>query len=256
MESPAALVTGGSRGIGKETAIKLAEHGYDVAITCREKAKRAKETAAVVRNIGQRAAIYCGDMTDPNARLAIANQLYDWTDNLQAVVLNASGGLESERLKEDPNYAMRINHDAQIGMLDAMSPIMKRGSTLAFITSNWAHFYGQMDPMPGYEPIARSKHAGELAIRSCKHLAEAGIRLVVVSTCLIKDSITPRMLARQYKGYESESNDPNLCYVSSNEFSDGIVEAITDESIKSGETIVVGPFPVLNEKPHLSAAKR
>ncbi len=50
-----ALITGGSRGIGAATALGLAEHGYDVVITYRNKAARAHEVvAAVTRRVLQR----------------------------------------------------------------------------------------------------------------------------------------------------------------------------------------------------------
>ena len=43
-----ALITGGSRGIGAETALALADNGYDVALTYRNKAARAQDVVAAV----------------------------------------------------------------------------------------------------------------------------------------------------------------------------------------------------------------
>ena len=52
---PVALVTGASRGIGAATALALAEHGYDVVITYRNKAARANEVASEITRRGVRA---------------------------------------------------------------------------------------------------------------------------------------------------------------------------------------------------------
>jgi len=50
-----ALVTGGSRGIGAATALALAERGYDVALTYRNKAARANEVTSEITKRSQQA---------------------------------------------------------------------------------------------------------------------------------------------------------------------------------------------------------
>lgn len=53
--SPVALITGGSRGIGREVALILADAGYDIVFTYRNKATRAAEVAAAITQRGQKA---------------------------------------------------------------------------------------------------------------------------------------------------------------------------------------------------------
>ena len=50
------LITGSSRGIGKETALYLAQNGYDIVLHCNNNIKNAEETAALIEEYGQ---YYC-----------------------------------------------------------------------------------------------------------------------------------------------------------------------------------------------------
>ena len=61
-----ALVTGGSRGIGRATALGLAEAGADVGITYRSRAADADAVAARIRALGRRAVVFGGDLADPS----------------------------------------------------------------------------------------------------------------------------------------------------------------------------------------------
>ena len=60
-----ALVTGGSRGIGRAAAVLLARAGADVAVTYHTRADDARETVAAVRALGRRSFAAGGDLADP-----------------------------------------------------------------------------------------------------------------------------------------------------------------------------------------------
>jgi 3-oxoacyl-[acyl-carrier protein] reductase len=62
-----ALVTGAARGIGKAIALALAEHGADVAVNYRERARDAEAAAAAARNLGRRAVVVGADVSDSTA---------------------------------------------------------------------------------------------------------------------------------------------------------------------------------------------
>src|SRR5712671_4171374 len=93
---PVALVTGGSRGVGAATAGALADRGYDICLTYRNKAARAGEVADSVRRRGGRALPVSCDMTREEDRQRLLAELTSWTARLDVLVLNASGGLERE----------------------------------------------------------------------------------------------------------------------------------------------------------------
>lgn len=235
-----ALITGGSRGIGAATALALAERGFDVALTYRNKAARAEEVAAAIRAIGREALPVAADMTDAAAVAALINQVRDWRGRLDLLVLNASGGLERDLVAADPHYPLRINRDAQLATVDAALPLLGASGTIAFITSHWAHRYGQVRQLPAYEPVAMSKHAGEVALRERQAaLAAQGIRLIVITGDLIEGTITPKLLARAAERSNQPSDAPEDL-PTAEEMGEAIAAAATDPTLPSGHTVVVG----------------
>ena len=89
-----ALITGGSRGVGAETALALADRGYDIALTYRNKAARARNVIAAVTQRKVRGLALACDMTHSGEITSLFQCLKQWTDHVDVVVLNASGGLE------------------------------------------------------------------------------------------------------------------------------------------------------------------
>src|SRR5262249_10192723 len=65
--SPAALVTGGSRGIGAATVVALARRGLDVAFTYRSRKRRADQVVAEASTSGRRVLAIASDMTERDA---------------------------------------------------------------------------------------------------------------------------------------------------------------------------------------------
>ena len=233
-----AVITGGSRGIGAATARELAGRGFDVAFTYRNKAARADEVATDVMRAGGAAIAVQADITDVAALRSLAEAVRGWRERLDLLVLNASGGLERDLLAADPDYPMRINRDAQAATLDALLPLLSRAATVIFVTSHWAHLYGAVPQLPDYEPVARSKHAGEQLLRArIDELAARGVRLVVVTGDLVEGTITARLLERRSHGLHEARADGS---VTPEEFARAIADAALDPAIASGATIVVG----------------
>jgi NAD(P)-dependent dehydrogenase (short-subunit alcohol dehydrogenase family) len=235
---PVAVITGGSRGIGAATARELAGRGFDVAFTYRNKGARADEVAAEVERAGGSALALQADITDPAALRGFDEALRAWRPRLQLLVLNASGGLERDLVAADPKYPMRINCDAQVATLDALLPALGRGATVIHVTSHWAHLYGSVPQLPDYEPVARSKHAGEQALRArIADLAARGIRLLVVTGDLVEGTITARLLERRSRGLQEARAEES---VTPEEFARVIADSALDPSLASGATAVVG----------------
>jgi enoyl-[acyl-carrier protein] reductase III len=87
-----ALVTGGSRGIGRACALSLARGGCDVAITYVENEDAAKATAQEIEALGRRAVVLQGDVGDAEANAAVVDQAVAELGALRYLVCNAANG--------------------------------------------------------------------------------------------------------------------------------------------------------------------
>jgi NAD(P)-dependent dehydrogenase (short-subunit alcohol dehydrogenase family) len=238
---PVALVTGGSRGIGAGTVLALADKGYDVAFTYRNKTARAEEVAAQAEARGVRALPVGSDITRPEQVDALFAQLKEWAGRLDAVILNASGGLERDLVAADPAYPMRINRDAQALVVDGALPLLRPGGVIVFVTSHWAHLYGQVEQLPAYATVAASKHAGEQALRA-RHddFAARGVRLAVVTGDLVEGTITPKLLERVTPGLAAERRAGAGRLPTVEDTAAAIVAVVSDVTLPDGHVVVVG----------------
>jgi NAD(P)-dependent dehydrogenase (short-subunit alcohol dehydrogenase family) len=221
-----ALVTGSSRGIGADTANMLASAGARVAINYRNKEARALKVVAAIEADGGEAIALGGDLTDPASVSAMFDTVREQWGGLDLLVLNASGGMESGM---GADYAMQLNRDAQVNVLNAALPLMASGSRVIFVTSHQAHFVDTAETMPEYLPVALSKRAGEDALRSrVDELDEKGIGFVVVSGDMIEGTITATLLERANPGaIESRREEAGRLYTV-NEFAGEVAQAAVD----------------------------
>ncbi|SJM52764.1 SDR family oxidoreductase [Gulosibacter sp. 10] len=192
------LVTGSSRGVGADTARFFAEAGASVVINYRNKEARAKKLVDAINAAGGTAIAIGADLTDEASVQTMIDTVEREFGGLDILVLNASGGMESN-LGED--YALRLNRDAQVGMLQAARRVLAEDARVVFVTSHQAHFIETTPTMPEYEPVARSKKAGEQALLALVPELEAeGISFVVVSADMIEGTITATLLNRLNPG--------------------------------------------------------
>lgn len=204
----------------------------------RNKSTRAKNVAQEVADAGQRALLVQADITAQGDIKRMMSEIEEAFARLDLLVLNASGGLEKDK---PVDYAMQLNCDAQLELVDAALPLMPPNGRIVFVTSHWAHFYGQKPVYPGYESVAASKREGEDALRArIPDLEGHGIRLIVVSGNLIEGTITPRLLARASPGLIEKRRGQAGHLPSVEEFAAAIVRSALDESLTSGATVFVG----------------
>lgn len=237
-----ALVTGSSRGIGADTAGYLAAAGARVVINYRNKEARALKVVAGIEADGGEAIAIGADLTDPASLSLLVDTIRERWGGLDLLVLNASGGMESG-MAED--YAMVLNRDAQVAVLDAALPLLSQHdgderSRVVFVTSHQAHFIHTTPTMPEYEPVAKSKRAGEDALRArIPELDAAGIDFVVVSGDMIEGTITATLLERANPGAIQERRESAGKLYDVSEFAAEVAGAAVDP-VPEGNTRYVG----------------
>lgn len=232
-----ALVTGSSRGIGADTVRYFAEAGADVVINYRQKAPRAEKLAAELTDLDVRVLVQGADLTDPDSVAEMMGAVQQEFGGLDILVLNASGGMEGGM---EEGYALKLNRDAQLQVLDAALPLMSEGARVVFVTSHQAHFINTVPTMPEYEPVARSKRAGEDALRSrIGELEGRGIGLTVVSGDMIEGTVTATLLNRMNPGaIEARREEAGRLY-NVQEFAAEVAHAAVDP-VPADNTRLVG----------------
>lgn len=238
LKGTGAIVTGSSRGIGAATAKLLADRGAGVVINYRAKAPRAKKVVKGIESDGGSAVAVQADLTESEGAQALVNAAVENFGSLDLLVLNASGGMESDRGED---YALKLNRDAQVTMVKAALDIMSTGGQIVFVTSHQAHFINQTATMDAYEPVARSKRAGEDALRDLvPKLDEKGIKLTVVSGDMIEGTITATLLDRAEPGaIEARRESAGRLY-SVEEFAAEIVQLVGRSDLGQAHTELVG----------------
>jgi len=232
-----ALVTGSSRGIGADTVRYFAEAGANVVVNYRNKAPRAERLAGQLRELGVEVLVVGADLTAPESVGAMFDEVRRAFGSLDILVLNASGGMEAG-MAED--YALLLNRDAQVGVLDAALPLLSDDARVVFVTSHQAHFIRTTPTMPEYEPVALSKRAGEDALRArIPELTEKGVGFVVVSGDMIEGTITATLLERANPGAIAARREGAGRLYNVSEFAAEVAKAAIDP-IPDGNTRLVG----------------
>src|SRR5215213_922326 len=96
-----AIVTGSDSGIGKATAVALAEQGCDVGITWHRDRAGAESTAGEVRALGRRAEVRQLDLTRLPEAADVVDELAEALGGVDVLVNNSGTGHDSPLLETD-----------------------------------------------------------------------------------------------------------------------------------------------------------
>lgn len=181
-----ALVTGGSRGLGKEMALALAKNGVDVVLTYHSK---EQEAAAVVKDIhalGARAAALQLDSSDTKGFIAFFDRLrttlqeHFGATRFDHLVNNAGVGIFvpfAETTEEQFDALVNIHLKGVFFLTQQALPFLNDGGSIVNVATGLTRF-----SYPGYAAYASMKGGVEVLTRYlAKELGARGIRVNAIA---------------------------------------------------------------------------
>ena len=180
LKGKVALVTGGSRGIGKAIALELARRGADIAFNYMRRHEASAQTEREIQDLGVRCLrvlAYLGDAEKIRQMFAAVEQEFP---RLDILVNNAASGVQRPAAElEEKHWDWTMNINARAPWLCAIeaSRLMTDGGHVVNITS-----LGSQRVLPNYFSVGTSKAALEAITRYLAvELAPKGISVNAVS---------------------------------------------------------------------------
>lgn len=181
-----ALVTGGSRGLGKNMALQLAQKGIDVVITYHSQKTEAEKVVNEIESIGRKAYALQLDVADSNGFDHFVTQFKSvlqskfQTEKFDSLVNNAGIGLHAsfgDTTIEQFNSMVDIHLKAPFFLTQKLFPFINEGGSIVNISSGLVRF-----SFTGYDAYAVMKGGVETLSRyQAKFLGEKGIRVNTVA---------------------------------------------------------------------------
>ncbi len=173
-----ALVTGGSRGIGRAVALELARQGAEVIVNYVRHHNSARETVEAIEEAGGRCHMIKANLADADSMAAMFSEIRKRCAQLDILISNAASGVlkpMAELKVKHWDWAMDINARALLFLAQQGAPLMRSGGRIIAISS-----IGAIRAIPNYTVVGASKAALESLVR---HLAvELGPRGITVNT--------------------------------------------------------------------------
>lgn len=187
-----ALVAGGSRGLGRGSALSLAEAGADLAIIYRKDQASAAEVVAKIQAMGRRAIAVKGDVTDPADLELATQQAVEYLGGLDTLVVTTGQGNPWLSLADTPPDRWRkllasnldgIFYTTRLAMQIFIK--QKKGSAVLFTST------GGLRGTPMQGPYAAAKAAViNLTATWAQEVAQHGIRVNAIAPGLFETDMT------------------------------------------------------------------
>ena len=184
--TPIALITGGSRGLGRNTALKLAAQGSDVILTYRSQRDEALAVVAEIEVLGRRAVALPLDVADSSSFDAFATAVRGvlashWQrERFTALVNNAGVGVHASLMDTTEaqfDEMVNVHLKGVFFLTQKLLPLMADGGRIVNVSTGLTRF-----ALPGYAAYATMKGAVEVMTRyMAKELGPRGIAVNVVA---------------------------------------------------------------------------
>nr|QWL74011.1 SDR family oxidoreductase [Aeromonas hydrophila] len=185
MAHPIALITGASRGLGKQAALALAARGVDLIITYRSQADEAAAVVAEATALGVKAHALPLDVADSSSFATFARQVQELLSTWQRqqidfLVNNAGIGIHAtieQTTEQQFDTLFNIHLKGVFFLTQQLLPLIRDGGRILNLSSGLTRF-----ALPGYAAYAAMKGGVEVLTRYlAKELGPRGIAVNVVA---------------------------------------------------------------------------
>jgi 3-oxoacyl-[acyl-carrier protein] reductase len=176
------LIAGGSYGIGRASALLMAEEGAEVMIASRSADNLESAASAIAQAAGRRPAMVVADMTDPAAGEVLARAVEERWGALDGLVTAVGGSIRASFADlTEADWLANYTHNvlATVRAIRALLPALGQGSDAAIVTLGAA-----ASKMPYAHQVVSNVHkAGILGLTKtlAGELAPQGIRVNCVA---------------------------------------------------------------------------
>jgi enoyl-[acyl-carrier protein] reductase III len=236
------LVTGGSRGIGREIALRFAEEGASrVAVGYLRNDRAAEAVAGELRRRGAEPVLVRGNVS--SSRIA---EEVSALGKLDALVHAAATGVVRPALEaEDKHWDWTLNANARalLSLVRAAAPSMAAGSAVVAVSS-----LGSIRVLENYALIGTSKAALESLVRYLAvELAPRGIRVNAVSGGVVETSALDHFPNREQMLEDARTKTPAGRMVETRDIADAVLFLCGPgaEMIRGQTLVVDGGFSLV-----------
>jgi 3-oxoacyl-[acyl-carrier protein] reductase len=198
------LITGGTKGIGRCTALTFARAGANVLICSRHDDEAARQTAAELAEIGGKYQVMTADVTCAEQVAELASACARQFGSLEVLVNNV-GTISQMPFLDLPLAEWRrvldVNLTAAFLVTQAMLPLLAKDSSIIYVGSR-AAVAGV--PLRAHYAAAKAALVG-LTRSLCKELGPAGIRVNVVYPSIVETEETRQLLGAQLDRFRKQA---------------------------------------------------
>lgn len=233
-----ALITGASRGIGKETAVLLAQSGsFDcIAVTCRSQQNSLHETAKIIRKEGISCIESCGDIGDFSYVQTLTEQILAETGRIDLLVNNAAVsyiGLLTDMTLPDWDSLLRTNLTSVFNTCRLIVPgmVQRKDGKVINISSVWGISGASCEAA-----YSASKGAVNAFTRAlAKELAPSGISVNAIAFGAVDTDMNKQLTSEERNALAQEI--PAGRMVSSKEAAQAVLKLYEMPSYFTGEIV-------------------
>lgn len=239
LQGKVAFVSGASRGIGREIALRCADQGMDVAFAYLRNRKGAEETQRLLRERGVSCLAVRANVAEPERVKDLAQQVHEQLGDIALLVSNAASGVERPALELSQHHwhwTLDINAWGFLSLVQEFMPFFAERPSVVAISS-----LGAIRALPYYTVVGASKAALESLVRHlATELGPRGVRVNALSAGVVDTDALKHFPNREELIAESVEHTPLRRIVTPTDVANAVLFLASDLSaMVTGTTLFV-----------------